>query len=58
MTAIFYDHYYFPCDFPLTSFEHSSREANKVAHEFARLARFFTTKDWFEEPQSKIVPFL
>ena len=42
----------------MTRFEHCNREANKVAHELARLARFFSTSDWFEEPISEIVTFL
>lgn len=33
-------------------------KANKVAHELARLARFSSTIDWFEEPMNEIVPFL
>ncbi|XBI25587.1 hypothetical protein VPH35_050487 [Triticum aestivum] len=42
----------------LTKFEHCNREANKVAHELARLANFSVTRDWFEEPISDIVSFL
>ena len=42
----------------MTKFEYCNREANKVAHELARLARFSLTSDWFEEPLSEIVMFL
>ena len=35
-----------------------NREANMVAHELARLARFHPPLDWFEEPLDKIVTFL
>ena len=56
--AIFEDCFFMACDFPQTSFERCNREANKVAHELARLARFSDTIDWFEEPQNEIVPFL
>ena len=56
--AIFDDCYHYACDFIMTKFEHCNREANKVAHELARLARFFSTSDWFEEPISEIVMFL
>ena len=56
--AIFDDCYHYACDFIMTKFEHCNREANKVAHQFARLARFFSTSDWFKEPTSEIVTFL
>ena len=56
--AIFDDCYFLACDFPTSRFEHCNREANKVAHELARLARFSSTIDWFEEPMFEIVPFL
>ena len=56
--AIFYDCYFIACDFSMSKFEHYNREANKVAHELARLARFSDTVDWFEEPLNEIVPFL
>ena len=41
------------------SIEHSSREANQVAHELARQAMF--TKEnciWDDDPPSFIIPFL
>ena len=56
--AIFDDCYFIACDFSMSKFEHYNREANKVAHELARLARFSGTVDWFEEPLIEIVPFL
>ena len=56
--AVFDDFYFIACDFPLVRFEHCNREANKVAHELARLANFSVTRDWFEEPISDIVSFL
>ena len=56
--AIFDDCYFLACDFPTSRFEHCNREANKVAHELARLARFSMTLDWFEEPPNDIVSFL
>ena len=46
------------CDFPQTSFEHCNREANKVAHELARLAKCSMTRDWIEEPTDNIVCLL
>ena len=39
--AIFDDCFHYACDFSITRFEHCNREANKVAHELAKLARFF-----------------
>ena len=42
----------------MSKFEHCNRDANKVAHELAWLARFSDTVDWFEEPLNEIVPFL
>ena len=56
--AVFDDCYFLDCDFPLTSFEHCFREANKVAHELAKLARFSSTSDWFEDPLPDIVQIL
>lgn len=58
VAVVFDDCYFFACDFPLTSFEHYNREANKVVHELARLARLSSTKDWFEEPRAKLYLFL
>ena len=45
-------------DFPQTSFEHCNREANKVAHELARLAKCSMTRDWIEEPMEDLVTLL
>ena len=39
--AVFDDCFYSTCDFTISRFEHYNREANKVAHESVRLARFF-----------------
>ena len=36
----FDDCFHLACDFPICSFEHCNREANKVAHKLAKLARF------------------
>ncbi|KAF7005317.1 hypothetical protein CFC21_020442 [Triticum aestivum] len=56
--AIFDDCFHYACDFVIPRFEHCNREANKVAHELARLARFSSTSDWFEEPLNEIVMIL
>jgi hypothetical protein len=45
-------------DFPLVRFEHFNREANKVDHELAWLAKFSVTRDWFEDHMNDIVPLL
>ncbi|XBI17186.1 hypothetical protein VPH35_059292 [Triticum aestivum] len=45
--AIFDDCFHYVCDFVTTRFEHS--------HELAKLARFSSTSDWFEEPPNEIV---
>ena len=55
---MFDDCYFMACDFSITRFEHCNREANKVAHEIARLANFSATRDWFEEPMVDIVSLL
>lgn len=52
---MFDDCYFMACDFSFIRFEHCNREANKVAHEFARIAKIFVTRDWFEEPMDDIV---
>jgi hypothetical protein len=57
-TAIFDDCFYFACDFPITRFEHCNRQANKIAHGLATLARFSLASNWFEEPLNEIVPIL
>ncbi|KAI4997390.1 hypothetical protein ZWY2020_052732 [Hordeum vulgare] len=56
--AIFDDCFHYACDFVATRFEHCNREANKVAHELARLARFSQSSNWFEEPPLEIVTLL
>ena len=48
--AVFDDYYHFAYDFPMSRFEDCNVEANKVAHELVRLARFSSTLDWLEEP--------
>ena len=48
--AIFDDCFHYACDFIITGFQHYNREANKLAHELARLVRFSITSDWFEDP--------
>ena len=58
VAAIFDDCFHYACDFIMTRFEHCNREANRVAHELARLARFSSSLDWFEEPINKIVLIL
>lgn len=56
--TVFNDCYFLACDFSFARFEHCNREANKVAHELARLARFLLTSHWFEEPLCEIVTIL
>ena len=56
--AIFDDCLHYACDFVIARFKHCNREANKVAHELARLARFSLTSDWFEGSLNEIVILL
>ncbi|KAM3275123.1 hypothetical protein ACQJBY_043852 [Aegilops geniculata] len=56
--AIFDDCFHYACDFIIVRFEHCNREANKVVHELARLARFSLTSGWSEEPLNEIVMIL
>ncbi|KAM3365983.1 hypothetical protein ACQJBY_015512 [Aegilops geniculata] len=44
--AIFNDCFHYTCDFIITRFGHCNREANKVAYEPGRLARFSVTSDF------------
>ena len=53
--AIFKDYFHYACDLVMTRFERCYREANKVAHELARLAGISLTSDYFEEPLNEIV---
>ena len=57
-TTVFDDCYFMPCEFTITRLEHCNREINKVAHELARLAKFSTTRDWFEELMVDIVSLM
>ncbi|KAI4971715.1 hypothetical protein ZWY2020_002629 [Hordeum vulgare] len=57
-TAIFDDCFHFACDFVASRFEHCNTEANKVAHEFARLAKFSRASHWFDEPPDEVVSLL
>ena len=54
--AVFDDCYFLACDFLITRFAHCNRQANKVAHELAKLTKFSSTFGWFEDPLSEIVP--
>ena len=45
--AVFDDCYFMAYDFLVVRFEHCNREANKVSHEIARVAKFCETRDWF-----------
>ncbi|KAI4988860.1 hypothetical protein ZWY2020_036177 [Hordeum vulgare] len=56
--AIFEDCFFMASEFSFTSFEHCNREANKVAHELARLAKSFDMSEWIEEPLENIVHLL
>ena len=53
---VFDDCYFLACDFPITKFGHCNREANRVAHELVKLARFSSSLNWFEELLSELYP--
>lgn len=53
--AIFEDFFSMASEFSFTSFENCNREANKVAHELARLAKSSDTSEWIKEPLENIV---
>ena len=55
--AVFDDCYFIACDFPLSSFEHCNKDANKVVLELARLAKVSKPMVDFE-PMSEIVSLL
>lgn len=46
VAAIFDDFYFLACDFPISCL-HCNREANRVAHELARLTKFSSTVECF-----------
>ena len=58
-TETVFDYFYhLACDIFISRFEHCSREANKVAHELGRLARFTLSVEWFEDRMDDIVSLL
>ena len=56
--VVFDDCYFMACDFTLIRFEHCNREANKVADELARLAKFSPFELWMDSAPSAIIPIL
>lgn len=56
--AVYEDCTHFVQDFMEISFNHIPREANQVAHEMAKMAKFLGTASWLETPPPAIVPFL
>ncbi|KAI4996282.1 hypothetical protein ZWY2020_048048 [Hordeum vulgare] len=56
--TIFDDCFHYACDFTATRFKQCNTEANKVAHELARLARSSRASHWFEEPRVKVATLL
>lgn len=54
----FYDCFHFAYSFIITRFEHCNREANIVAHDLARLARFSLSSDWFKEASNETLTIL
>ncbi|KAM3318684.1 hypothetical protein ACQJBY_036072 [Aegilops geniculata] len=56
--AIIDDCYHMSHDLVIAQFEHCHREANSVAHELARLARFSPPSTWFDEAPSALLPLI
>lgn len=57
-SAIFEDCYFMSMDFSHVIYEHCFREANLVAHELARWARFSPPSVWVDSAPVDLVPFL
>ncbi|XBI09353.1 hypothetical protein VPH35_136925 [Triticum aestivum] len=58
-TVVIDDCYHMSHDLVQARFEHCHREANSVAHELARLARFSSPPStWFDEAPSALAPFI
>ena len=55
---MFDDCYHIATDFLKVQFEHTYREANRVAHELARVARGSNEYVWLDEPPDFIVSLL
>ena len=45
-------------DFNHVVYDHCNREANQVAHEMARLAKFSTLGFWMDTVPSAVIPLL
>lgn len=56
--AVYDDCFHLSDEFVIIGFEHCAREANCVAHELAKLARFSDQGIWLDDPPLCIVPFL
>ena len=56
--AVFDDCYFLACDFLLLNLSIIIEEANRVAHALAKLVRFSSSLNWFEEPLSEIISLL
>ncbi|XBI12163.1 hypothetical protein VPH35_139070 [Triticum aestivum] len=56
--AMIDDCYHMPRVLGQVRFEHCLHEANSVAHELARFARFSPPSTWFDEAPSALVPLI
>jgi hypothetical protein len=45
-------------DFIKIQFKHVPREANSVAHELAKMARYYAQSTWIEDPPTSILALL
>ncbi|XBJ02592.1 hypothetical protein VPH35_021931 [Triticum aestivum] len=57
-SAIFDDCYFMSLDFNHVVYDHCNREANQVAHEMVRLAKFSMPGFWMDTAPSAVIPML
>lgn len=58
VAAVIDDCYHMSRDLVHARFEHCHREANSVAHELARLARFSPPSTWFDDAPSALIALI
>ena len=57
-SSIIDDCYFMSLGFSHVIYDHYNRERNRVSHELARLARFFSPSVWMDNAPNEVIPLL